>query len=125
MAGAFAWFEINTPDAEACRAFYTSVLGWTTQDMDMGPMGTYTMFAHGGPPFAGISALGNPGTEGMSPGWVIYANVEDVDATAEKVTAAGGSVLAEPFDIPTVGRAAFVADPHGGTFFLFKPEMQG
>ena len=38
--------------------------------------------------------------------------VDSVDAAVAEMVAAGGTVLAEPFDIP-VGRVAVVADPFG------------
>jgi len=33
----------------------------------------------------------------------------------------GGSVLAEPFDAPPVGRVAVLADAHGVTFAIITP----
>ena len=42
--GSFCWNEMLTTDADASRAFYTEFLGWKTEEIDMGPMGTYTLF---------------------------------------------------------------------------------
>lgn len=36
--------------------------------------------------------------------WHVYFAVDDADATAAKAAAAGGQVIAEPADIPSVGR---------------------
>jgi predicted enzyme related to lactoylglutathione lyase len=47
------------------------------------------------------------------PNWL----VDSADAAAERVRAAGGRVLTEPFDIP-VGRVAVVADPFGNVLVL-------
>jgi predicted enzyme related to lactoylglutathione lyase len=47
------------------------------------------------------------------PNWL----VSSADEAAVAFKAAGGSVLAEPFDIP-VGRVAVVADPFGNTLVL-------
>jgi predicted enzyme related to lactoylglutathione lyase len=57
---------------------------------------------------------------GVPPCWSGYVGVDDVDAYATRVTAAGGKLLREAQDIPGVGRFAVVADPYGAAFNLFK-----
>ena len=57
---------------------------------------------------------------GAPPCWTGYVWVEDVDAAAAKLTAAGGSVKRPPSDIPGVGRFAVVTDPQGAYFMLFR-----
>lgn len=47
------------------------------------------------------------------PNWL----VDSADAAAERFRRAGGTVLAEPFDIP-VGRVVVVADPFGNVLVL-------
>ena len=42
--------------------------------------------------------------------------VADCDAAAAQAAELGGSVVAEPFDIPTVGRFAVLRDPVGAGF---------
>lgn len=41
----------------------------------------------------------------------------DADAAVASASAAGGTILAEPFDTP-YGRMAGITDPHGATFFV-------
>ena len=49
------------------------------------------------------------------------AALEDAaDATTAKVTAAGGAVLAEPFDVMDVGRMSVAADPGGAVFGIWQ-----
>lgn len=43
--------------------------------------------------------------------------VESVDTAAQRIVAAGGALVAGPFDIP-VGRVAIVADPFGNSLVL-------
>ena len=57
---------------------------------------------------------------GARPMWMGYIGVDDVDAFAQRVTAAGGAVRRPPEDIPGVGRFAVVADPDGAGFMLFR-----
>ena len=58
----------------------------------------------------------------IPPHWQPYVAVEDVDATTAKAKELGGSVLAEPMDVPTVGRIAVLRDPQGATFGIIKPQ---
>jgi len=57
------------------------------------------------------------------PCWLPYFMVDDVDASAKKVTSLGGKVHMGPQDIPNVGRFATVSDPQGAMFYVFKPNM--
>ncbi|MEQ1568574.1 MAG: VOC family protein [Myxococcota bacterium] len=113
--GRFAWFELVTPDVEGGAAFWSEVGGLSRQGMDMG--GTeYVMLARG-EPFAGVVT---PQMPEVRPHWLSYWGVDDVDARAARVPAAGGTVVVPPTDIPNVGRFAIVADPQGAVFALFR-----
>ena len=46
--GTIGWLDLTVPDAEAGRAFYEAVCGWTASPMDMGGYNDYTMIAPGG-----------------------------------------------------------------------------
>src|SRR4051812_44786828 len=45
--GRFTWHELMTTDPAAAARFYAEVLGWSVQEVDMGPMGTYRLFKQG------------------------------------------------------------------------------
>lgn len=113
MASDFVWFELVTPDAKAAEAFYTSVVGWTTE-ASSGPAGPYTIFKTGDFHVGGMLEMKDVPT-----GWMGYVGVDDVDAYVQKVEAAGGVICKPPEDIPNVGRFAVVADPQGAMFVLF------
>jgi predicted enzyme related to lactoylglutathione lyase len=116
----FVWYELMTTDAPAARAFYQQVVGWQAADAGMPGM-DYTLLSAGGQMVAGLMALpADAAAAGAPPGWVGYVGVQDVDATAAAVQAAGGALHHGPEDIPGVGRFAAVADPHGAGFCLFK-----
>ena len=53
--------------------------------------------------------------------WNSYVNVDSVDDTIAKVTAAGGNVLMPAMDVMDSGRMAFVADPAGAAIGLWQP----
>ncbi len=118
--GDFVWYDIMTTDTAAATAFYEGVVGWTSADAGMPGM-AYTLLSAGATPVCGLMALPPEAlAAGAPPRWMGYICVDDVDAHADKVAAAGGAVQQGPDDIPGVGRFAYVADPHGAGFYLFK-----
>ena len=119
----FVWHDLMTPDPDAAVAFYTALFGWTTEVMDMGEMGDYTMFVNGGAQHAGVVHL--DADAGHPPHWIGYLAVDDVNGAAAKTGARGGRVLVEPFDIPGVGRTAVLADPTGAVFSPFRGSDAG
>ena len=112
----FRWFELQTSDAAAAEAFYRAVVGWSAEHLGPQPQG-YTTFNTAAGGVAGMMTLG--ADEGR-PQWVGYIAVDDVDAYAERVKAAGGSVRQPPIDVPGVLRFCGVADPQGAPFVVFK-----
>ena len=48
------------------------------------------------------------------PHWNNYVTVASADETAGKATGAGGTALAEPFDVMELGRMAVLQDPAAG-----------
>jgi predicted enzyme related to lactoylglutathione lyase len=121
--GSVSWNELLTTDAKQADEFYTSLFGWGRQQMDMGPMGTYTIFMQGETKIGGMMEMGEM-FAGVPSHWVVYFNVEDADASAEKVGKLGGQVLMPPTDIPNVGRFAMAADPQGAGFAFIKMAPQ-
>ena len=57
---------------------------------------------------------------GAQPVWLGYIAVDDVDASANRVVAAGGAVSMPAVDIADVGRIALVTDPQGAPFYLMR-----
>jgi predicted enzyme related to lactoylglutathione lyase len=102
--------------------FYTRLLGWQATDVDMGPMGSYTMFRQTSANSGGIVRMRGPDWDGLPPRWSVYIEVGDVDAGARRAVELGGQVCVPPFEIPRVGRACVVLDPEGASFYLFAPQ---
>src|SRR3546814_17355193 len=76
--------------------------------MPDGAGGSYLTATIRGGPVGAISSV--PEGAPASPAWTTYISVDDADATAQAVVRAGGSVVAEPFDVPGAGRMAILAD---------------
>jgi predicted enzyme related to lactoylglutathione lyase len=120
----FVWYELMTSDPSAAKSFYGDVVGWTADDREYAGMPgfTYTVLSANGAQVAGLMEMPEePKKAGAGPFWTGYIGVDDVDAKAEDLEKAGGSVHRAPDDIPGIGRFAVVADPHGAVFCLFSP----
>lgn len=114
----FCWYELTTNDAKAAAKFYSDVIGWAAKPTDM----DYTLLLAGERMVAGMMLINDEMKARNVPAcWTGYIAVPSVDDYVAKVTAAGGALHRPAADIPTVGRFAVVADPHGAGFILFTP----
>ncbi|MDB5445586.1 MAG: Glyoxalase/bleomycin resistance protein/dioxygenase [Phenylobacterium sp.] len=123
--GRFIWYELLTSDPAAAKRFYGDVVGWSFQDMPMEGM-TYTILETAGAGQGGVGGLmaipDEAKARGVPPNWSGYVAVDDTDAMAGKIKAAGGKIVRPPEDIPGVGRFAVVTDPHGAVFEIMTPQ---
>ncbi|HEY7005976.1 MAG TPA: VOC family protein [Sphingomicrobium sp.] len=120
--GDFIWYELMTPDADAAKAFYDAVIGWSFGESAPEYQG-YRMINTSDGGFAGgvMPINAEMQQHGARPTWLGYLNVSDVDEKVASIEAAGGRNLMGPTDIPNVGRIAMVADPQGAPFYVMKP----
>jgi predicted enzyme related to lactoylglutathione lyase len=120
--GKFIWCELMTPDIEAAKRFYTSVVGWTTNEMQVEGMPPYTIFEANGIGVAGMMDFpAELEDQGIPPNWTGYVAVDDVDKSARDFETNGGAIRRPPDDIPGVGRFAVVADSHGAVLCIMTP----
>src|SRR3954470_4995465 len=102
--GVPCWVTTMQPDVEAAAGFYGAVLGWDCQDSD-----GYLTARLRGREVAAIAPLA-PGVDPPpAPAWITQVSVEDADAAARRVEAAGGRVIAGPLEF-SIGRMHVVAD---------------
>lgn len=120
--GTFCWAELSTTDQDAAKKFYTQLFGWGASDLPIGPDSTYTMLQIKGKDVAALSQL-TPELKsaGVPTHWLPYISVESADEAAKAVTAAGGKLMMEPFDVFDSGRMTVAADPTGASFGLWQP----
>ena len=102
-------------DPEGTAKFFGDVFGWELKKMDMGPMGTYTLFMQGEEQLGGCMKA----PEGVPPMWIAYWNVNNVDQSTNRAKQLGARVDMPPADIPQ-GRISMLADPTGAPFALFQ-----
>lgn len=111
-------FELPADDPERAVRFYSDVFGWHIQKYE----GTedYWLVETG---------EGEPGINGgimrREPGRMTTTNtlgVSSVDEYVDKITAAGGKVVAPKMPIPNVGYLAYCEDPEGNMFGIMQPD---
>ena len=118
--GRFAWYELITTDVEAAKAFYTNVIGWGTLDASA-PGRVYTLFTAGKALVSGLMDLPEDARKmGGKPSWVGYVEVDDVDATANRIKRLGGVVHVPPTDVSNISRFSIFSDPQAARLALFK-----
>jgi predicted enzyme related to lactoylglutathione lyase len=114
--GAFSWSELQTSDVEGAKKFYSGLLGWSTEDFPSAEM-PYTIVKAGEAMVGGIMTL-PPQCAEAPPHWGVYITVDDVDASAQKATELGGTIMVPPMDIKDVGRFSLIRDPQGAMFSI-------
>jgi hypothetical protein len=119
IAGVPCWVDTSQPDPEAAIPFYSGLFGWDFEDvMPPDSPGKYFIARLRG---SDVAAVGSQ-PEGSPPMavWNTYIWVDSADETAEKVRAAGGQVITEPFDVMESGRMAVFSDPEGAVFCVWQ-----
>ena len=112
-AGTPSWVDLSTTDADGSIAFYSGLFGWTATDATE-EFGGYRTFRDGDLSVGGLNPMGE------FPAWSTYVASDDADATAEKVSANGGTVIAPPMDVGNLGRMAIFQDPAGAIFGIWQ-----
>lgn len=116
--GQLGWAELQAGDGEEAFAFYSALFGWTKErDMDMGPMGTYRIFAHEGLAIGGMMTR-----QPQCPvAWSYYVAVPALDAAVDRIALGGGTVIFGPQEVPGPAYIVNATDPQGAHFSLVAP----
>src|SRR5262245_3507367 len=117
MGNPVVHFEIGCRNSEKTAEFYSKLLGW-----EMSAYGPATMINTGSP--SGIQ--GHINSLGHEPHnyITVYAQVDNLQAAIQKATSLGGKQLVPPTEVPGMGSFAWITDPEGTAFGLWKP-LQG
>ncbi len=116
--GGFSWHELATTDVAAALRFYGALFGWTKGvSHDMGAMGVYQLFEHGGAAVGGMCNTQGPSTP---PSWLSYVHVADSNRAVAATKAAGGRLLHGPVEVPGGSWIALFLDPQGGAFAVHE-----
>ena len=116
-AGTPCWVDLLTPDLARARAFYAGLFGWSIRSEPPEANG-YCIAEVDGRDVAGMAPKLD--TAGLPTAWTTYFATDAADMTAGSILAAGGQLLAEPFDVLDAGRMAMAADPGGAVFGIWE-----
>ena len=111
--GAPSWLELHTGDVETALKFYTEVLGWEVDAMEMADGSTYHALRLGEARIGGIV----PAADGPAR-WLTYVTVDDVARRTKLAEKGGAAVLALPTSVPEVGTMSTIQDPTGAALCL-------
>lgn len=120
-------FEIHAEDPERAAGFYRRVLGWRVDQWGDQP---YWLVVTGPDDRPGINGGllprrgAAPGTGQPVNGFVLTTEVDDLDATLERATAAGATSALDKELMPGVGWLAYIHDPDGNLLGLLQPEPE-
>ncbi|MFD5765916.1 VOC family protein [Streptomyces sp. NPDC127049] len=117
--GTPVWTDAMFTDAEAAKTFYADVLGWTFGE-EATEFGNYTQAYKNGKAVAAVVPPMPGGDTPPQSAWCLYFASDDVAATAEKIKAAGGTVLMEPMKVGEFGSMCLAQDPSGVVFGLWQ-----
>lgn len=119
--GEFGWSELLIPDVTAALSYYRKIFGWKKRgEVDMGPMGVYTIYGDDARDLGGMMPLPK---EIPWPVWNYYVEVADIDEAIARAKAKGGKLVHGPHEVPGGGRAAQLQDPQGCAFALSQSKV--
>tara|TARA_B110000858_G_scaffold77483_1_gene89796 strand:- start:34719 stop:35144 length:426 start_codon:yes stop_codon:yes gene_type:complete len=117
--GKIEWMDLTVPDAGRLQKFYTSVVGWSSSEVDMGSYSDFNLNLPGTQnTLAGVCHPRNSNANIPSQ-WLIYVRVESVANSAEQCKKMGGEVLDGP---RRMGGSNFcvIKDPAGAVMALLS-----
>ncbi len=119
--GTIGWTDLTVNDAEEIRSFYSEVVGWKADPVDMGGYNDFTMT----PPASGDAVAGvchaKGGNTGLPTQWIMYVIVEDIERSAARCKQLGGKVLTGPTGSAGKDRTCVIQDPAGAVMALYQP----
>jgi uncharacterized protein len=107
--GTLSWTDLAVSDVDAAKRFYGELLGWEYDDQPIGDGMVYSLAK-----LRGLEAAALFTAREQPPHWNLYVTVASADDAAARAREAGGTILAEPFDVFDAGRMTTVQDPTGG-----------
>jgi predicted enzyme related to lactoylglutathione lyase len=124
MPNRIVHFEIEAADQQRAKNFYAQAFGWDMQQMGE-DMGNYVVVITGDPKEPGGINGGifssPPGAKKELNAFSCVVGVENIDQSIAKVKSAGGEILGDKMDIPTVGTFIRCKDTEGNIFTMLQP----
>ena len=117
QVGSIVWHDLTVPDAKSITDFYCDVIGWQAAPHEMGSYHDFDIKTpKDGAIITGICHA-RANNANLPPQWLIYVQVADVDASAERCLTLGGQVLDGPRQMGDY-RFCVIQDPAGAMLAL-------
>ncbi len=118
-AGTILWHDLTVKNAETVSEFYTSVVGWKREALDMGGYSDYGLTVEGKKaPVGGICHRRGPNAR-LPAQWLIYIAVDDLEKSLKRVLQLGGKVRSDVMAVGD-GTACIIQDPAGAVCALYQ-----
>ena len=117
--GSIGWVDLTVEDASTVRDFYEAVVGWESDEFDMGEYSDFVMRPAGSADGVAGVCHARGSNAAVPPVWMVYFNVTDVADSAEQCQQLGGEVIVAPRGLAG-GRYCVVRDPAGAVCALFQ-----
>lgn len=114
VPGKVTWFEIASRDMPRAAAFYSGLFGWQPQ----GDPSVYLAISPG--PDGGVAGGIIPAPPGVEPYALFGVEVGDVDQAYAAGLELGATSVIEPTDNPGGVRSAYLRDPDGSLFAVYR-----
>lgn len=119
--GRITWTDLTVPDAEPIRDFYSQVVGWSHESVDMGGYADFNMNSpENGETIAGICHARGENSQ-LPPQWLVYITIENLDMSLASCKQMAGKILVPPKEMKEYGRYAVIQNPAGAVCALFEP----
>lgn len=109
-----SWVDLATSDLDGAEAFYSALFGWHYRSVAGGGYRYALLDEHA------VAGMAQGQSPELSPMWTTYLAVSSADEAADRVVAAGGSVIVAPMTVGPAGRMAYFADPTGAPFGVWQ-----
>jgi len=93
--GTIVWHDLMIDNADEVRDFYSKVIGWKPDPVDMGGYSDYNMLDSEGQSTAGL-CYRQGSNANLPPQWLIYVAVADVQKSAYAAVGSGGRIVEGP-----------------------------
>ena len=113
--GRIGWHELLAVDLEKEFAFYCELFGWRDADDEDYRIAGYHAFSAGGLVIGGAS---KKRPDELTPFWLFYFNVDDLDAAVKRVEAGGGKAFRAEGEVSGRLSIAHCFDPQRAPFAL-------
>ncbi len=122
LIGSVIWNDLTVENAEEISKFYSEVVGWNPESVNMGNYNDYNMLR----PEDNVTGAGICHARGVNANlpaqWLIYIAVENIDKSVKRCLDLGGKVIAPIKLMKGYGRHCVIQDPAGAVAALFESE---